>query len=202
MVLNTQHEKGTGFSIMDIHNEILVREVMSKEIFDIELTATVLEVAKMMADNDTGSIIITKEGASVGIITEYDVITKTVVRNVLPADMKAMDIMSYPIITTKPITNIIEAAEIMVRSNIRRLVVMENDTISGMVTDRDIIAIAPGLNTILEGLIELHHEENFSGEQELERGICQRCGIFVDSLSDVNGLMLCDDCKEDEGYYD
>ena len=202
MVLNAQNANGADIPIMDIHNEMLVREIMSKDIFDIEVTASVLDVAMKMACNGTGSIIITEDGESVGIITERDIITKTVVRNVLPADMKARDIMSYPIIATKPTTNTIEAAEIMVKSNIRRLAVMESGKLTGMITDRDIIAIAPGLNTILEGLIELHHEGSFQKEQELERGICQRCGTFVDMLTDVNGLMLCDDCKEDEGYYD
>ena len=55
---------------------------------------------------------------------------------------------------------------------------------------------------ILEGMIELHHENNIQYEPEFERGICQRCGTLVDSLTDVNGLMLCEDCKEEEGYYD
>ncbi|WP_342303699.1 CBS domain-containing protein [Methanolobus sp. ZRKC5] len=202
MVLKVQDDIQTDVSIMEIHNEMLVKEIMSKHVFGIDVTASVLDVARKMAEKDTGSIIVNEDGDSTGIITERDIIIKTVVRNVLPAKMTAREIMSTPIIATKPATNIIEAAEMMVRSNIRRLAVMEGDQIIGMVTDRDIIAIAPGLNTILEGLIELHHENNYTQEPELERGICQRCGAFVDSLTNVNELMLCEDCKEEEGYYD
>ncbi len=202
MVLKVQDDMETDVSIMEIQNEMSVKEIMSKEIFDIDVNASVLDVAKEMTRSNTGSIIVIEDGDSTGIITERDIITKTVVKNVLPAEMTAREIMSTPIIATKTPTNIIEAAEMMVRSNIRRLAVMEGDQIVGMVTDRDIIAIAPGLNTILEGLIELHHEKKYSQEPELERGICQRCGAFVDSLTNVNELILCEDCKEEEGYYD
>ncbi len=202
MVLNVNNDMETDVSIMEIQNEMLVKEIMSKNIFDIDVTASVLDVAEKMAKSDTGSIIVIEDGDNVGIITEHDIITKTVVKNILPSKMSAREVMSSPIIAIKPSTNIIEAAEMMVRSNIRRLAVMEGDTIVGMVTDRDILAIAPGLNTILEGLIQLHHENNYCQEPELERGICQRCGAFVDNLTDVNGLMLCEDCKEEEGYYD
>ncbi|WP_164997793.1 CBS domain-containing protein [Methanolobus psychrotolerans] len=202
MVLNVHDGMETDISIMEIQNEMSVKEIMSKDTFDIDVTASVLEVARKMAENDRSSIIVTEDSDSVGIITEHDIITKTVVRNVLPAEMIAREIMSSPIIAIKPSTNIIEAAEMMVKSNIRRLAVMEGEEIVGMVTDRDLLAIAPGLNTILEGLIELHHENNIHQEQELERGICQRCGAFVDNLMIMNGLMLCEDCKEEEGYYD
>lgn len=202
MVLNNHNDMKTDSSILEIKNDMLVRETMSKNIVGIDAAANVLEVARKMAENDTDSIIVKDDADSIGIITEHDIIIKTVIRNILPAEMLAREIMSSPIISIKPSTNIIEAAEMMVRYNIRRLAVMEGDQIAGMITDRDIIGIAPGLTTILEGLIELHHEDDVRQEQELERGICQRCSTFVDNLADVNGLMLCEDCKEDEGYYD
>lgn len=202
MILNVHDDMETDVSIMEIQNEMSVREIMSKDIFDIEVTATVLDVAARMAESGTGSIIVTENDDNIGIITEHDIMVKTVAKNVLPSEITAGQIMSSPIIATKPSTNIIEAAEMMVKSDIRRLAVMEGDQIVGMITERDILAIAPGLNTILEGLIELHHENNYQQEPELERGICQRCGALVDSITNVNGLMLCEDCKEEEGYYD
>lgn len=202
MVLSVHSDMETDVSILDIQNEISVRETMSKNVFDIDVSASVLEIAEKMAENDTDNIIVTEDGDSIGIITEHDIITKTVVKNILPSEMTAREIMSSPIIATKPSTSVIEAAEMMVKSNIRRLAVIEGDNIMGMITDRDIIAIAPGLTTILEELIELNHENNIHKEPELERGICQRCDTLVDSLVGVNGLMLCEDCKEEEGYYD
>lgn len=202
MVLSVQNNMETDISIQEIQNEMLVKEIMSKDIFGIDITTSVLEAARKIAETYSGSLIVTEDGDSIGIITEHDIITKTVVRNVLPSEMTAGEIMSSPIIATKPSKSIIEAAEMMVKSNIRRLAVMEDDRIVGMITDRDILVIAPGLTTILEGLIELNHENNICREAELERGICQRCGALVDSLTDINGLMLCEDCKEEEGYYD
>jgi len=202
MVVNVERDLKANISVEEIHNGILVKELMSKNIFAIDQNASVLMVAKEMVGHDLGSIIISRGAESVGIITERDILFKTVVKNVLPGDMVCKDIMSSPIISTKPSMGIIEAMELMVKCNIRRLAVMEDDHIVGILTDKDIMGIAPGLNTILEDLIELNRTEDLIDEKQSERGICQRCGALNDDLLFQNGRMMCEDCREDEGYYD
>ena len=202
MVVNVERDFETNISVEEIHNGILVREIMSKNVFVIDANASVLDVAREMTERKVGSIIITDDGGSVGIITEQDILFKTVVRNVLPSDVACRDIMSTPIISVRPSMGVIEATELMVRCNIRRLPVMEDDHIVGILTDRDIMTVAPGLNTILENLIELHYAGNVTEEKMMERGICQRCGKLRDELIYQNGRMMCEDCREEEGYYD
>lgn len=200
MVLYVQNNMESN--LPEIRKDMLVKDTMSRNFSGVDSHSTVLEAARKIARSNTDSVIVTQNGDSLGIITGHDIIVKTVIKNVLPSEMTAGEIMSSPIITAKPSTDIIEAAEMMVKYNIRRLAVMENDSIVGMITDRDILAIAPGLTAILEGLIELNNENNICKETDIERGICQRCGALVDNLTAVNGLMLCEDCKEEEGYYD
>jgi signal-transduction protein with cAMP-binding, CBS, and nucleotidyltransferase domain len=200
--LNTQRDLETDVSIKEIQNEMSVKELMTKDIFAIDADATVLEVAREMTDRNADSVIVVDDGDIIGIITEKDVVSKTVARNRLPGEMDARSIMSSPIISIRPSTGIIEAAELMVKSDIRRLAVMDGNVILGMITYRDIMAISPGLNTILQNLIELHREGDFLRETDVERGICQRCGAMADNLTEVNGLNLCEDCSEEEGYYD
>jgi signal-transduction protein with cAMP-binding, CBS, and nucleotidyltransferase domain len=202
MVVNVERDFGSSISVEEIHNGILVKEIMSKDVFVIDADASILMVAKKMLDHDIGSIIITRDGESVGIITERDILFKTVVKNILPGDMRCKDIMSSPIISTKPSMGIIEAMELMVKCDIRRLAVIEDGCIVGIVTDKDIMYLAPGLNTILESLIELHRTDNPIDKSESERGICQRCGALSEELVYQNGRMMCEDCREDEGYYD
>lgn len=202
MVLGAQWDLETDASINEIRKEMSVREVMTSNVVVANINSSVLEIAREMICQKVGSVIVTDDDDPVGIITEADIISKVVVNNMVPSTVVAGKIMSSPIIATKPSTNVIEAAEQMTRCNIRRLAVIDGDRMVGIITDRDILTISPGLNTILESLIELHRDEdNFVEESGIERGICQRCGAYTD-LTLMNGLMLCEDCKEEEGYYD
>ena len=202
MVLNTQRDLETEVSIKEIQNEMTVKEAMTKEIFVMNANASVLEVAREMTNRNADSIIVIEDGDSIGIITEKDIVSKTVAKNKLPDEMLARDIMSSPIISIKPSIGIIEAAELMTKSDIRRLAVMDGNIMLGMITDRDIMAISPGLNTILVNLIEMNRERDLMRETDVERGICQRCGALTDNLAEVNGIPICEDCREEEGYYD
>lgn len=73
-----------------------------------------------MISQNVGSVIITDDVGPVGIITETDIISKVAINNMMPGTVMAGQIMSSPIIATKPSTNVIEAAEQMTRCNIRR----------------------------------------------------------------------------------
>ena len=202
MVLGAQWDLETDTSVREIRKEMSVREVMTTNVVVANINFSVLEIAQQMIRQNVDSVIVTEDDDPVGIITETDIISKVVINNMIPNTVVAGTIMSSPIIATKPSTNVIEAAEQMTRCNIRRLAVIDGDRMVGIITDRDLLAISPGLNTILESLIELHRDEsNFEEETGVERGICQRCGAYTD-LTLMNGLMLCEDCKEEEGYYD
>ncbi|MGB3908516.1 MAG: CBS domain-containing protein [Methanomethylovorans sp.] len=203
MVLGAQWNLGTDTSINKVRKEMSVREIMTSSVVVANINSSVLEIAQEMISQKVGSVIITdNDDNPVGIITETDIISKVVINNMVPSTVMAGTIMSSPIIATKPSTGVIEAAEQMTRCNIRRLAVKDGDKIVAIITDRDILTISPSLNTILESLIELHRDENsFVDESGIERGICQRCGAYTD-LTLMNGLMLCEDCKEEEGYYD
>ncbi|WP_440953072.1 CBS domain-containing protein [Methanococcoides sp. FTZ1] len=202
MVIGTKWDVEAEGTANQFLNDIVVREIMTKDVFILDITSTALEAAQTMNDQNIGSLIVSKDGNPIGIITERDLVHKVMANDVKPSTMLAEEIMSSPIITVKSSTDVIEASKMMVKSGIRRLAITDDDKITGIVTDRDILTVAPGLNTILEDLIEMNREPDIPETTEFERGICQRCDSYVDSLSSVNGLMLCEDCKEDEGYYD
>lgn len=203
MVIGTKLDVEADGPTNQFLNDIVVREIMTPDVLVLDITSTALKAAQTMKENNVGSLIVSKDGNPVGIVTERDIVHKIMAKDVKPSTMLAEEIMSSPIITVKPSTDVIKASEIMVKSGIRRLAVTDEEKIIGIITDRDILTVAPGLNTILEDLIEINREQDdIPATTEFERGICQRCDSYVDSLSPVNGLMLCEDCKEDEGYYD
>jgi signal-transduction protein with cAMP-binding, CBS, and nucleotidyltransferase domain len=163
------------------------------DVIKLDVSGTVLEGARAMTGNGKDSLIVTRDGKPAGIITEHDIVEKVTAKGIAPAEVTCEEIMSSPIISAGPATSVIEASSIMVKSKIRRLAVLQGDDIAGIVTDRDILTISPILNTILESLIEMNEETKASGNGETGRGICQRCGSYVDVLKETNGLMLCED---------
>ncbi len=200
--MNARKDLGTDVSIKEMQNVISVKELMTRDIIFVEAQASILEVAMKMTEHNVDSVIVKREDVIEGIITEKDIVSKTTAKNMLPSEVRACEIMSSPIISIRPSIGVIEAAKHMLRSDIRRLAVMDGEVILGMITYKDIMAISPGLNTILQNLIELHRERELLKVTDVERGICQRCGSMSDILIEINGLNLCEDCCEEEGYYD
>ncbi|ABE52653.1 CBS domain-containing protein [Methanococcoides burtonii] len=198
MVMVTKGNIAADGSIKETLKDVAVHEIMTKDVFILDVTSTTLEVAKAMDEQNIDSVIITKYGEATGIITERDMVCKVMVKDVIPHTVNAEEIMSSPILTVKPNTGVIKASEMMVKFHIRRLAVTNGKAIVGLVTDRDILTVSPGLNTILEDLIEINSEQDIVENIGIERGICQRCGSHVDDLIPVNGLILCEDCREEE----
>jgi CBS domain-containing protein len=193
-------EKNSSFQ--GIERQVPISEIMKSSVIKLDVSSSVLDVANVMIENGVGSIILTKNKEAVGIITERDIVEKVTTKNITPEKVKAEEIMSSPIISAEPSTSVIDASGIMVKSNIRRLAVANGGDIVGIITVRDILTISPVLNTILENLIEMNEETSVPDGKENGRGICQRCGAYVDVLTEIGGLMLCEDCMDDEGYFD
>ncbi|WP_135605740.1 cyclic nucleotide-binding/CBS domain-containing protein [Methanococcoides sp. NM1] len=202
MVMDTTNDQGTNESIKEIEKYISVKEVMTEKVITTDIEESALKVGKEMIKHNVGSIIVTKNDEAVGIITEREMIKKIIAKNKKPENVSASMLMSSPLIMIKPSTNVIDASKTMSKANIRRLAVMQNGKIAGIITDRDLLTIAPGLNTILADLIEMNREQNVIAEEEYEGGICQRCGYYVADLAMVNGRILCESCRDEEEYYD
>ncbi len=203
MLLGTDDDREDEiYSMRDIKTEVSVHSMMSKQVFIIDINESSLKVAQEMKANSIGSIIVTDADNVVGIITERDLVIKVLAAEIDPAAITSGEIMSSPIITIKPSASTIDAAKLMVKSNIRRLAVMDNGNIVGLITDRDIMAISPGLDTILTNLIEMNREPAFEDREGMDTGICTNCGSFSRDLQLVNGMMLCESCRDSEGYYD
>jgi CBS domain-containing protein len=98
-----------------------------------------LDIAKLMAKNRVGSVIVVDGSKPAGIITERDILKKVSAENKSAQDVPARDIMSSPLVVVKAIDSIDTAAETMVRYNIKRLVVLEDDgSTAGVLSVSDI----------------------------------------------------------------
>ncbi len=178
-----------------------VRDIMAVNVVTMPPDESVLEVAKLMKKMDIGSIIIADIDKPIGIITESDIVRRVTAEELDPKNVNAREIMSSPIIHVTPDLPLTEAMRVMAKGGIRRLVVLKNHTLAGIITSRDILKWSPELIDILVESLKMKEGDNVAAEQEIEEniemgGICDNCGEYSTDLRLVDGRYLCDICRE------
>jgi len=116
-----------------------VRSVMSKPVITIEENTSAHDAAALMTKKGVGSIVVTQKGKPVGIVTERDMLERVVAKGLDASKVQIKEIMSKSLITIKGNLPIIEAIRLMQKKRIRRLLVIENKKLVGIVTQRDLL---------------------------------------------------------------
>lgn len=114
-----------------------VKDLMTEEVVVASLSETALEAARLMKEKGIGSIIVVDQGKPVGILTERDFLRKVVAEDLPPSKIYVRDVMSKPLITVDPHDSIKHAARLMVENRIRRLAVVENNVLVGIIVAAD-----------------------------------------------------------------
>lgn len=129
-----------------------VKDIMTKEVVTLDANRCVLDAAKLMAEKSIGCIIIVIKGYPVGIITERDIVRRIVAKGASP-DMKLTDVMTKELVTVSPDTSLREAARIMHKHKIRRLPVLKDNQLVGIVVASDFVRNA-GKKTTMEEILD------------------------------------------------
>lgn len=119
-------------------SDVLVSDVMTKELVFVESSTTAYQAAKMMEQGGIGAIIIKKDGSPSGIITDRDFAIKIAV-NKYPFDTPVHKIASYPLQTIGPNESIVAAADFMSAKKIRKLIVVNGGKVVGIITSTDLV---------------------------------------------------------------
>jgi signal-transduction protein with cAMP-binding, CBS, and nucleotidyltransferase domain len=101
--------------------------------------------------------------------------------------------MSSPIVTIGPNTDVTEAARKMAKLRIRRLPVVSKGGLVGMVTESDILKIAP---TLIEITREYAKIKSSAGRIKTQSGYCEICMEYTDELLASQGQLICPSCAE------
>jgi CBS domain-containing protein len=120
------------------YSSILVRDIMNTSLISVNPNTTAFQVAKMMEQGGIGAIIVKENENPVGIITDRDFATKIVASN-LPFDTPIEKTMSAPLVTINHDEPISAAAEIMTSKKIRKLAVLDNGDVIGIITSTDLV---------------------------------------------------------------
>ncbi len=106
--------------------------------------------------------------------------------------------MTTPLITIDPEVTLAEAARKMNRLNVRRLGVVYKGNLQGIISSKDILAVTPELLEIIQERAKIEKEpaaEEEGPEPQPLSGYCDHCGRWSDSLKEVEGMLLCDECQ-------
>lgn len=115
-----------------------VSSIMTKEIVGVETDAPLTDAIRTMVEKNIGSVLATRKGAMVGIVTERDILRKLIAADEYMT-LKVGDVMSGPLVTIDGHAAIGEAADLMTGKRIRRLLVTQDGEIRGIITERDIM---------------------------------------------------------------
>jgi len=176
---------------------LLVKDLMSKKVNKIEDNKTVYHASKLMAKERRGYVIVTKNDKPIGILTDSDVLEKVIAKGKDPKKVRVRDVMSSPIITISPDEEIVEASRIMRKNLIKRIPVVKNGKLVGIITDTDIARISPEFINIIEERLKAK-DEGIEPERKEGRisGFCEECGNYFDMLYYFDGRWICEKCKE------
>jgi len=119
---------------------VLIGEVMTGSVVTASPETSVREAAELMRERNVGSVVLVDDtGTAVGIVTDRD-LTVSVLADGHPGEQPAEGHSSSPLVTGGPAMSLEEATQLMVRHGIRRLPVVDDGRLTGMVTLDDITA--------------------------------------------------------------
>ena len=171
---------------------IPVVEIMTQTPVTIHGDATAKTAAGLMREKNIGSLVVVDTGKPMGIVTERDLVTKVAAEDKQPSRVLVRDIMTSPVVAVHPHEEVAEAAKLMAERKIRRLPVVKEGKLIGIVTENDILRIWPQL-------IEVTRESARAGlESQFAKGIeghCEACGVYSTNLVWDRNLLVCPECR-------
>jgi CBS domain-containing protein len=136
---------------------VLVRDIMSKNVRVVRPDTNVKEVVATMNKFSIGSVMVVQGERPVGIITERDILRRIVEPCLAPESLTARHIMTSPVTTINEGASIEEAARLMAKKKVKRLAVVDDGKLMGVVSYTDIVFKVPTLLSILEEIVRPYH---------------------------------------------
>jgi PAS domain S-box-containing protein len=122
-------------------NWLEVGDIMTENVTTVCPGSSVVSTAKIMSDKNISCIIVSDNGDLSGIITETDLLKRAVADSNDFRKMKVEQIMTFPVRSVPCNLSVLEASRIIEDENIRRLVVLEEERLVGIITQTDIVRI-------------------------------------------------------------
>ena len=115
-----------------------IRDIMEKDVVTIEDDKTALDAARLISEKDVSFLVIMKNSIPVGVLSESDFVKRLAADDKKASEVIVSEIMSSKFRWVEPETEIEDAIQKMLNNNIRRLVILDNSKLAGVITQTDL----------------------------------------------------------------
>lgn len=119
---------------------MVLKDIMQKKVVTISPDATIRDCAKKMKDFKVGYIVVTNSESVKGCVTDRDLVL-WLASGKNPDETRVDSIMQSHVITATPDTDVFEASKLMARKKIRRLPIIENSKLQGLISVSDLASV-------------------------------------------------------------
>jgi CBS domain-containing protein len=121
-----------------IQQKTWVKQIMNNFVVSVDSSVPATDAAKMMEDTGVGSVVVLDNNLPVGIVTDRDFAIKITAHS-YPIDTPVRRIMSSPLISIDPDSDLSVASDLMSTRNVKKLPVIDDDKVVGMLTSSDLV---------------------------------------------------------------
>ncbi len=115
-----------------------IKDIMTDKVAYVNPQTPLIEVAQLMQKHDVGAVPVCEGQKVMGVVTDRDIVVRNVAHGKDPHSTPVRDVMTTDVRSISPEMSLNQAAEIMADQQIRRLPVIENDHLVGMVSLGDL----------------------------------------------------------------
>ena len=115
-----------------------IRDIMEKNVVTIDDDKTALDAARLISEKDVSFLVIMKNNIPVGVLSESDFVKRLAADDKKASEVIVSEIMSSNFRWVEPETEIEDAIQKMLNNNVRRLVILDNNKLAGVITQTDL----------------------------------------------------------------
>ena len=181
----------------------LVSDIMTRDFEKIKPDTNLLDCARKMVKKKIGSLLVVEKKRLVGFISDRDILWALVKKSKEDlSKIKAIDISTKKIATIKPTDNLDKTIKKMKKLKFKKLPVIQNKEVVGIITLRDILTFNPQVYPDIKEITRIKEETNklrrikkAKNRDFMHEGTCEECGN-TDILNRIDGRLICISCKD------
>lgn len=186
-----------------MRENITVHDILGAEYVGVSEIDTVWAASELMAEEGVDSVVVLRGRKPVGMLHSRDALSALVSRE-NPTETPVSDVMSEPAPQIQAPADVDEAADVMFSESANTLLVFDDREFVGLLTERDVLA-ATSSRALDDGFdreaddAELRADGStfeVESEEYSTQSICELCGSLVRGLSNLNGQLVCVDCRD------
>jgi len=175
---------------------VKVSEIMRKFVVTGEPNLTLADVAKIMTKNRVGSVVVMTKSKPTRIVTNEDIIG-IIAKGKSVRSTKVRDLPRKEFVTVLPEDNILNVTKIMIKKGVKRIPVMKDGRLLGMVSEKEIVLVSPQMMNLLSEKLKVRVEAAYPREGSTA-GVCELCEQYSTELKmGGDGRWLCEECRSD-----